>query len=102
MFDGAIFWSLCYIPGKIIIWIFGGGRYVTDLPDELSKLLIEPEDMLRQRGQKTVVNSDMVVLIGGLFWLGILMLITVGYWSGKFDLVTPIRNWMFGDIVTLP
>jgi hypothetical protein len=102
VFDSAIFWVLCFIPGKILIWIFSGGRYVTDLPDDLSKVLVEPVDDLRQHGNKTIVHSDTVVLIGMLFWLGLLIVITVGYWTGKFDLVTPLRIWLFGKIAAVP
>ena len=95
MFDGLVFWLMCFIPGKILVTVFGFGKYVTSLEHEISDPF-GTIDLKRRQDGKTIVSYDLVCWIGFFFWLFLVLLVAVGYYSGSFDLVTPLRAWLFG------
>ena len=96
MFDGAFLYSICFATGKILIFVFGRGKYVTSIFDEIE----EPfsfDDTKNLTDGKILIRGDLVVFVGGLFWFVILVSGAVGFWTGYFDLITPLRNWLFGN-----
>lgn len=95
MFDGLIFWLLCFLPGRILVAIVSFGKYTTSLPDELSDPFSR-WDTKRQPDGRIAVSYETVCLIGFMFWVVLLFLIGLGFWTGAYDLVTPLRGWLFG------
>ena len=94
MFDSAIFYVLCFIPGKIIVWVFTAGKYTTSIADEMSEPFAN-WDSKKQADGRVVVSHETVTMIGFLFWVGVLFVICIGFYTKTFDLVTPLRSWLF-------
>ena len=95
MFDGLGFDAVLYFTGSLLIKIFGFGKYVTSITEEISDPFYA-ESMKRLANGKILVRADMVSLLGLVFWLGMVILALVGYWTGTFDVFSPLRNWLFG------
>ncbi len=95
MFDGAIFYGLCFIPGKFLVWLFTLGKYTTSIVEELSEPFDSWDTKKSSDDDRVFVSYEMVTFIGFLFWVAVLCCIGVGYWTRTFDLVTPLRQWLF-------
>jgi hypothetical protein len=86
---------LIYFTGCFIVWVMGRRTYYTSIVDEFAKPQILG-DLTRQEDGRTLVRSGAVCLIGVLPWLAMLLLCVVAYWAGLFDVITPLRFWLFG------
>ena len=84
---------LFYITGWLYINLYCRKNYMTSIVEEMSKPFIIG-DLRKMEDDRKLVRSDLVLLLGGLFWVFIFLLLTALYWAGIADLVTPLQEWL--------
>jgi hypothetical protein len=97
MFDQFGFTVVFYVTGRVLIEVFGGRKYLVSISEELSDPFYTEETKTLGSGQ-ILVRADTVILLGIFFWFCAMIFALVGYWAGWFDVLSPIRNWLFESI----